>query len=81
MKQLVLSNAAITDQEIKEILFYLESIDYRSIYVDLDCNNISDDGFQALINFEVIKEINLDRNNITNNGLKDLFTRKNNSLK
>ena len=76
-----LSNSDLHDDNIGELLQYFQEICYVPTNLNLDQNSIGDLGFEKLINFEGIEEINLDRNNVTNKGLASLKVKKSNSLK
>ena len=76
-----LSNSDLNDDNIGELLQYFQDIRYVPSKLNLDQNNIGDLGFEKLIKFAGIEEINLDRNNVTNKGLTSLKDKKSASLK
>lgn len=76
-----LSNSDLNDDNIGELLQYFQEICYVPSNLNLDQNDIGDLGFEKLINFAGIEEINLDRNNVTNKGLASLKDKKSASLK
>ena len=80
-KRLDLSNANLSDEHIDELLEYFKQNNYVPCFLDLDSNRIGDHGFALLISFQGVEEINLDRNNVTNNGLVALKNQKSTSLK
>lgn len=75
-----LSGLNIRDNEILEIMEAIKIFKHTATTIDLDNNNISDEGViilsQKLRDFEDIKEISLQYNNIGKKGAIELFSLK-----
>ncbi len=81
LRKLDLSNCGLNSAKLNEIIEYLKKIEFKPTHINLDCNQIRDDGLINLLSFSSeIEEINLDRNNITNLGVSSLLTMKEDSL-
>ena len=70
---LSLANAGIMDEDVKEIVDIVNSEGKHLFELDLECNNIGDQGFFELLQLRNVNKINLSRNNVTQTGLKQLF--------
>lgn len=77
-----LAGMSISDDEITEIMEAIKQVKPAVSIIDLDNNNISDKGAiilsKNLCDFNEIKELSLQYNNIGKDGAIDLFSLKNN---
>lgn len=82
VKSINLANSGIVDDDIRGIVQTINNTPGLHLYeLNLDCNNISDEGFTELLTLKGVDRINLDRNNVSQTGLKKLFSSKECAIK